>query len=207
MSRRTSVLVIACVLAAFAAAAVRTVHEGRAALREGDEWMLRGKPARAAFSYEAAARWYLPFAPHVADAYDKLRDLTADPTVALAAWRAIRSAALATRTFWQPHARDLADADTAIADAEAADPRAGAGAGDTTRARVAWYRARLEPVGPHEPAIALAVLGIALWLGGAIALVRRGVDGAGQPIRTPARRALAVIATGLALWALGLYLA
>src|SRR5207249_6511963 len=108
--------------------------------------MLRGKPGEAIRSYEAAARWYLPFAPHVDAAYERLRGLTT-PSASpdgerdvLAAWRAIRGAARATRSLWQPHAADLADADAAIASLQARDPSAAAGAGDTTKAREDWYR-------------------------------------------------------------------
>src|SRR5690242_13451581 len=117
-------MVAAIVVAVLAALSIRIVACGRSALGDGDDWMLRGKPIEAAGAYEAAARWYLPLAPHVDDAYAKLKKLAAsdDPTVQLAAWRAIRSASRATAGLWTPHAADLADANAAIAKLEARQP-------------------------------------------------------------------------------------
>ena len=191
----------AIVIAALAALAIRVVVEGRAALGEGDDWMLRGKPIEAAGAYEAAARWYLPLAPHVDQAYGKLRALAGndDPAVSLAAWRAIRSAARATAGLWTPHAGDLADADAAIARLEARQLGA-ASPGPTTAAREAWYRDRLgrDTRAGHGGAV-LAAFGVLVWLAGAIALVRASSAGSGRLLRA------AVMLAGLACWAVGLY--
>jgi hypothetical protein len=43
------------------------------------------------------------------------------------------------------------------------------------------------------------------WLGGAAALVRRGIDAKGRPVRRPALIAVTAIVLGLACWTLGLY--
>jgi hypothetical protein len=200
-------LILALVLACLGALAIRVVVEGRSALAAGDDWMTRGKPFEAIGSFEAAARWYLPLAPHVDEAYDRLRALTTseDPAVAIAAWRGIRGAARATRTLWTPHADDLEAADRGIASLSALDPRA-ANAGDTTREREAWYQARLSrDPRPGTGAVVLAGLGILLWVGGAIALVRRGVDGAGGLLRRPALVAGVTILVGVVCWAVGHY--
>jgi hypothetical protein len=124
---RRIVPIAACVLAVFGALAIRVVVEGRAAVRAGDEAAAKGAPIAAIDHYETAARWYFPVAPHVDDAYGKLRALAAsnDPATSLAAWRAIRSAARATRSLWTPHADDLAAADAAIARLAAHDLAAG----------------------------------------------------------------------------------
>lgn len=209
------------------------------AMSPGDEAIAKGAPIAAIDHYETAARWYLPLAPHVDDAYGKLRGLTAssDPAISLAAWRAIRSAARATRSLWTPHADDLAAADAAIARLSARDPSAGqlaAGAGSATTAqsagplagssaepasgsgsaatpgdaadREAWHRQRLAiDVRPSAFAATLAGLGILLWLGGVVALVRRGIDRAGAWIRRPAAVSGAAIVVGLVLWFVGLY--
>jgi hypothetical protein len=173
--------IVACVLAVLGAIAIRVVVEGRAALAEGD--------------YETAARWYLPFAPHVDEAYAKLRTLTKseDPAVALAAWRSIRSAARATRNLWQPHADDLAEADAHIAKLSAAAPGGGKLDGD----RLAWHKDRLaRDVRPTLAAAILAGVGILLWVAGAFVLARRGTFAIGPT---------GVIVLGLALWFVGLY--
>jgi hypothetical protein len=126
----------------------------------------------------------------------KLHALTAGPN-ALLAWRAIRSAARATRTLWQPHAADLAEAEAAIAHLEARDPEAGAGAGRSIEDREAWHHARLsEDVRADRGAAALAGLGIVILLIGAILLVRRS-----KPALVPGL----AITLGAVCWLLGLY--
>jgi hypothetical protein len=173
----------AIALAVIALVALRAVVSGRRALADGDAWVERGKSAEAIRSYEAAARWYVPLAPHVDAAYAKLRGLAKGDT-ALLAWRAIRSAARATRSLWQPHAADLAEADAQIAKLEA---------GATPEA---WFAGRLaEDARPSIPMAALAGLGILLWLAGAAVVVfRRWTMPAG-----------AMIVLGVALWLVGLY--
>jgi hypothetical protein len=176
---------------------LRVVIAGRGALGDGDDWMLRGKPELAIRSYEAAARWYVPFAPHVDAAYAKLRGLAGDTPTGLLAWRAIRSAARATRTVWQPHAADLAAADAAIARLAARDPGAGEGAGSSIEAREAWHGARLsEDLRANRGAAVLAGLGIAILLVGAFLLVRRP-----RPRLVPG----VAITLGAVCWLVGLY--
>jgi hypothetical protein len=191
-------LAAAIVVAALLALAIRVVLEGRAKVGDGDDWMLRGKPFEAVAAYETAARWYLPLAPHVGDAYGKLRVLAAndDPAVQLAAWRAIRSAARATSGLWTPHPADLTDADAAIARLEARQ-QGDTGPKTTLGSREAWFRDRLgRPTRAHHGAAVLAAVGVLGWLGGAIALVRAS---SGKLLRA------AVMLAGLGCWAVGLY--
>jgi hypothetical protein len=151
---KRAVAIAAIALAVIGVIGLRAVLAGRSALADGDDWMLRGKPAEAIRSYEAAARWYVPLAPHVDAAYKKLRALTGTPD-ALLAWRAIRSAARATRSLWQPHAADLADADAHIA--------ALAGLGivlGLLGAAVVVFRRWSVPAG------VMIVVGVAVWLVG-----------------------------------------
>ncbi len=205
-------MIAALVLAGVGVLAIRVVASGRAAVEAGNDWVTRGKPLEAIGSFESAARWYFPIAPHVDEAYSQLRALGAseDPVVALAAWRGVRSAARATRTLWQPHGADLAAADAAIARLSARTPGA-APIGDpgqttTTAEREAWHQARLSRSGRAGLGGAvLAALGIVLWLGGAAALARRGVDATGKLARRPALVAGATIVVGLVCWFVGLY--
>ncbi len=211
---RRAILIAALVLAGLGALAIRVVIEGRGALADGEAELAAGHPAEAIRAFEASARWYLPLAPHVDDAYARLRELAASehPAVALAAWRAIRSAARATRSLWTPHADDLAAADAAIAKLSAAAvPPGGEGAdpppaGATVGDREAWHLARLaRDVRPSRGAAALAGIGIVLWISGALMLVRRGIGAAGGLARRPALLAGATILVGFACWAVGLY--
>jgi len=195
---KRALVILAIVVAGLGALAIRVVTEARAALAEGDDWALRGKPTEAVAAYETAARWYLPLAPHVDAAYARLRTLALDPDprVALTAYRTIRSAARATTGLWTPHAADLADADAAIAQREARSPGA-ASPGPTTAAREAWYADRLARSDRgSRAAAALAALGLLVWVGGAISLARAS---SGRIARA------AVMLAGLVCWAVGLY--
>lgn len=204
---RRLLLVLAIVLAALGALAIRVVVAGRAALADGEELLARGQPVAAIGRLEASARWYLPLAPHVDEAYARLRSLAGseDPAVAIAAWRAIRSAARATGGLWTPHASDLAAADEAIAKLSARDLQA-TPTGPTTSAREAWHASRLARDGrPRAWAAALAALGVVLWLGGFAIGIRRGIDATGVLLRRPATMAGVTIVVGLVLWVVGLY--
>jgi len=209
---KRAIVIAAIVLAGVGALALRVVLEGRAALAEGDQAHDAKRPADAIAAWETAARWYLPGAPHVDEAYARLIHLAGDPDsaprLALAAWRAVRGAARATRSLWTPHEGDLADADAAIARLSADDPEASLAGGADHAARVAWHRRELaRDPRPRPRAVALACLGIAAWLSGAGWLVRRGIDRAGRLARRPALAAAALTAAGLAAWAIGLYTA
>jgi hypothetical protein len=205
---RNLVLILALVLAGLGTLAIRVVVEGRGALADGEALLAAGQPAEAIPELEASARWYLPLAPHVDRAYSRLRELggSKDPAVALAAWRAIRSAARATRSLWTPHADDLVAADRAIARLSAQHPEAAPGAGATAPLRELWHSARLaRDLRPRPGAAAVAALGILAWLAGFVLLVRRGLDDAGTLARRPALVAGAMIVVGFVLWAVGLY--
>jgi hypothetical protein len=206
---KRALVIAAIVLAGLGALAVRAVASGRAALAEGDAALAGRRPADAIAAWETAARWYLPGAPHVDEAYTRLVRLAGeDRRHALAAWRAVRGAARATRSLWTPHADDLAAAAAAIARLSADDPEASLAGGPDHATRVAWHAGELaRDPRPRPAAVALACLGIAAWLAGVAWLVRRGTDASGRLARRPARAAAALTLAGLAAWLLGLYAA
>ena len=72
------IVITAFVIAVLGALAIRVVIEGRGAIADGDAALAAGRPLDAIRAYEGAARWYLPFAPHVDAAYGKLRALAAE---------------------------------------------------------------------------------------------------------------------------------
>jgi hypothetical protein len=202
---RRALVPAAIALALLGALALRAVLEGRAALAEGDAALAAKRPADAIAAWETAARWYLPGAPHVGEAYDRLvRIADTEPRHALAAWRAVRAAARATRGLWTSHAAALAAADAAIARLSAGDPDAALAGGPDRAAREAWHAAQLaRDPGPRPLAAALAILGLAAWLAGAALLARRGLRPGGGLARRPALYAAAILSGGLAAWALG----
>jgi hypothetical protein len=210
--KRRLLVIVALLGAVVGALAVRTAMEGHAALLAGDAAFDRGDVPEAIAEWEAAARWYLPGAPHVDDAYDRLAKLgvraeaSHDRARALTAWRAIRSASLVTRGAWSPHTADRAAADAAIARLEGSDADASPAAGDTPGAREAWQAAQLAR--DHRPAggaSLLAVLGIVAWLVGFGLLARRGLSAGGRVLPRQAALAGGIVVAGLACWAIGLY--
>lgn len=194
---RRAIAVAAIVLAALGALAIRVVGEGRGALAAGDDAAAHGRLDDAIAAWEASARWYLPFAPHVDAAYARLTGLAGtDHAHALAAWRAVRSAALATRGLWTPHADDLLAANAQIAELASRDPEGALAAGSDAAARKTFHEARLaRDPGPNRGGVFLSALGIATWLAGVALLLRA---------RGPNLVGAAVTALGLAGWMIGL---
>jgi hypothetical protein len=204
---KRAIVIVGLVIAAFGAVCVRVVLEGRGAVAEGDAAIVAKHTDDAIAAWEAAARWYLPFAPHVDDAYARLTALAnAEPEHALSAWRAIRRAATATRSLWQPHADDLAAANAAIAKLSAAHPDGAHAAGGNVAERTAFHAARLAgELRPSKGAAALAILGILSWLAGIGVVAVRGIDKAGGLVRRATLVGVGLTAFGLVAWAAGLY--
>jgi hypothetical protein len=204
--KRAWVGVAAVAVAILGTLALRVVLEGRSALADGDRAMEQRRTTDAIDAWERAARWYLPGAPHVGEAYDRLAHLArSDPRNALAAWRAVRSASLATRGLWTPHADQLAQADAAIAKISSEDPEAARASGADVAARLAFHQSRLGSPGPSRGAVAVAVLGILGWLGGIGWLVAKAVDAKGRLVRRGAISGAATAILGVVAWAAGLY--
>jgi hypothetical protein len=192
----------------------RVAVDGRAALRAGQAAEAKGERAEAVRHYLDAARFYLPGGGWVRQALDRLEGLAAtaeaagDPAGARPALEAIRAALLGTRSFYTPHAGRLPDVERrlAVAYASLEDPRVDPGA--SLEARTAWHAARLRHhPGPLVGYVLMALLGMALWLGGAVGFVRRGLDAGLRLRRGPAIAAGIVFVVGFALFITGLRLA
>jgi len=204
---KKALLVLALLGAGLGALAIRVVVEGRGALAEGDDAAEDGRLADAIASWERAARWYLPLAPHVDGAYARLRSLAeTDHRHALAAWRAIRSASLATRGQWTPHEDDLTTANAQIAELASRDPAGAEAGGPDAATRRAFHAEQLaRDLRPGALAVALALLGLAGWLVGIAVVLRRGFDGSGALQRRPAFVGAMLTVAGVVLWVAGLY--
>lgn len=222
--RRKLAIAAAVTLVVLGALVTRAVWEGRRALAEGDAAAARDDVPAAIDGWRRAARWYVPMAPHVDDAYARLRRVAehADrPQTALAAWRAIRSSALATRWLVTPHDDLRALADRRIAtlmarerlglDAEIAnDPDlirgAAPDAGATLEEREAFYLGQLAtPPGPSTAWVVIALTGFALWIGGCVHFARRGLDADDRLVRRVAGASGALFLVGVVVWVVGLY--
>ncbi len=207
--KRRLLLLIGAAMVIVVTLLVRTLVEGNRALEAGDAAQADGRMADAIASWEAAARWYGPGLSHVDEAYARLTGLAASkPESALAAWGAVRSAALATGGLWQPHADDLAAANEQIALLSAKDPAGAGAAGATPSDRLAYYRQQLaRPPRPTGLPVALFAVGVLAWLGGIGWMIRRGIDDAGKVVRRPALGGAVVTALGIAAWAAALSIA
>lgn len=157
--KRRLLIALALVVAGLVAVSIRVVLAGREALEEGDAAAAEGRVDDAIAAWERAARWYLPLAPHVDDAYARLIDTAGKGRPhALPAWRAVRSAALATRTLWTPHADDLAQANAQIAELASRDPAGAASGGPDAATRKTFHIERLAHDPRPRPASAVFML-------------------------------------------------
>lgn len=204
----------ALVVAVFVGAVVtRVFWDGRTALASGDAALAKGDAHEALVGWRRAARWYAPGAPHVADAYERMGQLAAeaerrgDRTLALDAWRAIRSSSLATRWLVTPFAAEQAEANDHIAALMAAqEVDAGAKPEASARDRRAYHLALLQrDDAPSVPWTLVALAGFAAWVAGGFWLARRGLTAEERLDRRTATRAALLIAAGILVWMLGLY--
>ena len=192
----------------------RVFWDGRRALAAGAAAMARGDTEEAIAEWRRAARWYAPGAPHVRAAYGRLEDAArraedaGDRQGALAAWRAVRSSVLATRSFYTPYAEKLGVANDRIAglmkdvEGDAADP------GKTPAQREAWHLALLtRDEAPSVGWTLLALVGLAGWIGGGFLFAFRGVTDEDRLDRRFAAYSGLLVAAGLFVRMLGLYLA
>lgn len=190
----------------------RAVWDGRSALASGDEALVRGERDVAIRYWRRAARWYVPLAPHVGDAYERLMDLgkqaeaQGDVTTALAAWRGVRGSVLATRSFYTPFDEHLALANARIAELMA--KQEGDSAGKSQKERREWHYALLTR--DHNPSVfwtVIALMGFAMWIGGGLLFALRGITADDTLVPRNAAYAGILVAIGLVIWMTGLYLA
>jgi hypothetical protein len=212
--RRTLLLWGGGLLVALIVLVGRVAVDSRGALRAGEAAEQRGDRNEAIRQYLDAARLYLPGSSTVRRALDHLDRLArtaeaaADPAGARPALEAIRAALLGTRSLYTPHAARLPDVERRLAAAYAQleDPRVDPGASLETRA--AWHASRLaRHPGPTVGYVLLALFGLALWLGGAVGFIRRGLDTGLRLRRGPALASGIAFVLGFALFVAGLRLA
>jgi hypothetical protein len=202
---------VAGALIMLGSAAIRVGMEGRAELAASDTAWSAGDASEATVHARRAALAFVPGAPHVAGGYRKLRQIAeesearGDPEAALFAWRAIRAAAIGSRSWLTAHEAERASADAAISRISAA--RSGTarppGSPETSRA----YRAMLSADAVPSMVWGLLLLsGAGLWAAGGVRLGRRGFDIEGRLQAREARAAGMLAAAGLVVWFAGLLL-
>jgi CRP-like cAMP-binding protein len=165
----------------------RAAIEGSRALSRGEEMLAKGDVDGAIKWFRIAARWYVPKAPHVAEAHDRLTEIAElaetrnDVATSLAAWRASRAAILATRSFYTPHAERLEPANRAISRLMAVSEARELAPSATDEERAEFhYELLARDESPSTAWFLFAMLGFVLWLGGGFYFAFRGVSKEGQ---------------------------
>ena len=194
------------------AASARVMWSGEKEIALSTAALRAGDPHGAAEHARRAAGWYMPGAPHVRVAYQRLLALgtaaegLGDRDTALFAFRGVRTAALETRWLVIPHEDDLDRANHAIARIEAEAPRAPVMRSEPP---AAVERAALEALerdeAPRAGWIAALVAGALTCAAGAIAVARRGVGPTGAFSLPRALPGLALAGAGAALWLLAIW--
>jgi hypothetical protein len=234
--RRVLAVALAVLVLALALVVVRAYLASRAEWRAGEALVARynrlprvprdgGDEARdrratmlrdAIVRFREAAMWYLPGNPYVRRSLDRLlligqrAEQAADDALALYAYRAARSAILATRGFFLSDEEGLARADVGIARVSArVEPPAPPGEESLPNAeRERRHLALLAPVAGPDPWLALlAAVGLLAWVGGVIGFALRGLDEHLRVRPVPGLWAGIVVVAGLAAWVAGLALA
>jgi hypothetical protein len=226
VTRRHLIWIVAGIAVCLGAVVSRAVWDGRSALAEGDRAHRAAAQKRSAGDlggareheeeavarWRRAARWYVPGAPHVGAAYDRLEALAQAASVAgerdlsLMAWRAVRSSVLATRSFYLPERARLGRANAEIATLMAASEDPASGPSRDQAARRAWHLGLLErDESPRVGWAVLALLGFGAWVGGGFLFAWRGLGESDRLVPRVAARAGALIVVGLLVWALALY--
>jgi hypothetical protein len=189
----------------------RVFWDGRQALAAGDAAMQRQDTTEALVMWRRAARWYAPGAPHVDAAYRRMEELAraaearGDDTLALEAWRGIRSSSLATRSFYTPFVDELGAANQRIAELMARQEVAADHGKDLAERRALHLGFLERDDAPSLGWSVLALAGFAAWVGGGFWFASRGVTVDDRLDRRNALRAAALVTVGLVLWMLGLY--
>lgn len=204
------------VLRAFAVAgvlsavlAVRIVSASQAELHRAERLRMRDDLDGAILGYRRAARLYAPGNPYSKLALDRLAALARQAEDgrqlerALAAWRSVRGAILASRSFYVPHRERLEQAEDAIADLTATlSPYA-----ERADARRQTREALVDPARPVLGWTVLALVGWLTWTGGVIVFTYRALDEEDRLLAPPALLWGTVIVAGFGCFALGLALA
>jgi hypothetical protein len=193
------------ILAAITVVVVRLWFEAAGEYRRGVAAEARGDLGEAIRHWRDAGRAYLPGNPTTRRALDRLDALgvaavtRGDYATARTAFEAERAALLGARSFYTPYVERLPVINRRLARLMAAieDPSGTAGFEE----RSAWHEQRLaEKPRPKTALVLLALAGLVLWAGSAVAFFRKGLDKNFVLVRAPAVLAGIGFLVGLALF-------
>lgn len=193
---------------------VRVVVASHQELGQAESLAGGGDVDAAIVHYRRAARWYAPGNPYATDALEALArvgraaERAGDRERALFAWRSVRAAIMASRSFYVPHGDRLARANEHIAELMASGEPPPVDAGKSRAELKAEHLALLRGVSrPRIGWTLLLLVGFFGWVGGAFAFAWRAIDEEDRIVRHEALRWGAVVVVGLVLWLVGMALA
>ncbi|MEB2311309.1 MAG: hypothetical protein OZ921_13185 [Sorangiineae bacterium] len=200
---------------AFAALTARAVRDGRRELEASDAAFDQGHLREAMDHARRAAVLYAPGAPHVDAAYARLiaiatgAEATGRPRIAEMAWRAVRGAALETRTLVILRRAELERANANLARLAARAQAAAAGGPEDSDRLGADERRALAELGrdtaPRGEWVLVLGLGFVLSALGLGLLGMRAVGPGGELIAERSRAGLVVTLVGVACWLLAVW--
>jgi hypothetical protein len=190
----------------------RALLESRAEAALATLAIERGDLDDAIVHLRGSARWDAPFNGYAEGSRARLEQLAeaserTQPARALSAYRSLHAAIQATRSFYTPHADQLARADQKIATLMAREPPAPIDATRSEADRKADYLALLQPHDPNPLGVLLAFAGFATWVGSAVVFLSWGVDREGRILRAVAKRSVLFLLLGWLAFAVGLRIA
>jgi hypothetical protein len=206
--------IIAIAGALFVVLAIRVVVSSRNELVEAQGLQTKGDVAASIVHYRRAARWYVPGSPYHVEALSELAKIAGqaenqqDRTLALAAYRAIRSAIMATRSFYTPERERLIAANRKIAELMASEPPPPIDADKSPEMLRKEHLALLEAHSrPNILWTCILLIGFISWVSGAFIFSIRAFDAEERFIWSEVRRWGTVIIIGFGLFVLGMALA
>jgi hypothetical protein len=162
---------------------LRVLWSSHGEWREAERCLAENDPPAAVDHFGRAARLYAPGSPWVERSLGRLEAMALaaeahkDDSLALMAWRELRSSVLATRSFYTPHPAMLERANQHIARLMAMSEPPSVAPGAKLAARERWHAARLaQDDAPSVLWSVLALLGLVGWIGAAIGLLLGGID-------------------------------
>ena len=205
---RRAALVLVLALLAGATLTARVVVDGERELGLSDAAFDQGDVRVATLHARRAAILYVPGAPHVGPAYERLRaiavgaEAAGDGEAARLAWQAIRSASLETRHVFIPRAAQLEEANANLARLQAvgASP-------ERARKLRDEALAGLQDESPRVLWIALLLAGFVIGAAGLGYVAWRGVTPDGDVVRRSLTLGLVLFGIGAACWTLAVLLA
>ncbi len=208
-SRTATLLWLALVVVALAGiVSARALYSGEAEVAASTTALKAGDPHEATIRARRAAGWYVPGAPHVRVAYERLVALAEAAErnrridIALLAWRGVRSASLQTRWLITPFAREAARAEREIARLSSIEPGSALPDPQLTREHFAKLAQRPGPsrlwAAVLMGSFGLALVGLFLWT--------RAVAGAAGKLHWRKARGPALLSAAAALlWLLSVW--